>query len=95
LFDDDEGENGDIGSDDASAHGLALTLARAASAITRVGIVKEKTDAVGEENALFHWEALLVVSAGDTEDVSLPFVAERIGLNFLRNAFVKKNAARE
>ena len=38
LLDDDEGEDGNVGADDAPAYGLALALARATGAVARVAV---------------------------------------------------------
>jgi hypothetical protein len=75
LLDDDQRENGDVRTDDASTHGLALAFTGAAGAVARVTIGEEEADTEGDENTLFHWETLLVVSACDAEDVAFPFVA--------------------
>ena len=79
LLDDGKSENGEIGTDDAAADRLALALTGAAGAVARVAIGKEKADTVRHKHALFHWEALLVVATGDTEDVALPLITERVG----------------
>ena len=88
LFNDDKGQNGNIGSDDASSDGFALTLAGAAGAVARVPVGEEEADARGEEDALFHWETLFVVPACDAENVAFPFVAEGVALDFLRDFLV-------
>lgn len=83
LLDDNEGEDGDIGGDDAATDGLALALTGAAGAVARVAVGEEKADTVGNEDTLLHGETLLVVSTGDTEDVALPLVAQRVARDFL------------
>ena len=47
----------------------------------------------GEEDALLHGETLLVVSAGDAEDVALPLVAEGVSRDLLGDALVVEDAA--
>jgi len=76
LLDDDEGEDGDIGADDATTNGLALAFTSSADTVARVTIGEEEADTVGDENTLLHGEALLVISTGDTENVALPFVTD-------------------
>lgn len=39
------------------------------------------------EDALLHWEALFVVSAGDAEDVAFPFVTEMVSFDFSSHTF--------
>lgn len=75
LLDDDEGEDGNVGTDDAPTDGLALALTLATGTIARVSIGEEETDTVGKQNTLFHGEPLLVVPTRDTDDVTLEFIA--------------------
>ena len=93
LLDDDEGEDGDVGTDDAPADRLALPLARAAGTVTRVAISEQESDTERKEDTLLHWETLLIVSTGDAEDVALEFVADRVARYFLCNALVVENTA--
>ena len=58
-----------------------------------MAVSKEEADTVGEEDALFHGETLLVVTAGDAEDVSFPFVTEGVTGDFLSNFFVEEDSA--
>ena len=93
LLDDHEGEDSDVRADDAAADGLALALAGAAGAVARVAVREEEADTVGEEDALLHGEALLVVAASDAEDVALEFVAEGVARDFLGHFLVVEDAA--
>lgn len=92
LLDNDQAEHSDIRADDASPNGLALALAGAAGAVAGVAVGEEEADTVREEDALLHGEALLVVAAGDAEDVALPFVADGVGGDFLSDALVEEDA---
>ncbi len=94
LLDDHEGEDGDIGTDDAATNGLALALARAAGAVAGVAIREKETDTVGEKDTLLHRETLLVVAASDAEDVALPLIAERVSRHLLRDALVVEDTAK-
>ncbi len=78
LLDDREGEDGEVGTDDAAADRLALALAAAAGAVARVAVGEEEADTVGGNDTLLHRETLLVVATGDAEDVALPLIAERV-----------------
>ena len=55
-------------------------LASAADAVARVAVREEEEDEVGQEGALLHGEGLLVVSAGDAEDVALSLIAVGVAL---------------
>lgn len=76
-------QHGDIRTDNAASNGLALALACTTGAVTRVSVGEEELDTVWEEDTLFHWESLFVISTRDTEDVSFPFVADRVSGDFL------------
>ena len=93
LLDDNEGEDSDVGADDAAADGLALALTGAAGAVARVPVGEEKADTVGKEDALLHGETLLVVAASDAEDVALPLIAERVARDLLGDPLVVEDAA--
>jgi hypothetical protein len=95
LLDDDQGENGDIGTNDAAANWLALALTSATGSVAGVTIGKEESDTVGEEDTLFHGETLLVVSTSDTEDVAFPLVTERVARDFLCDFLVVEDTARK
>jgi hypothetical protein len=58
-----------------------------------VAFGEEEFDSVGEEDALLHWETLLVVSACDAGDVTLPFVAKGIERDFLRESLIVEVSA--
>jgi len=58
-----------------------------------VAVGEEELDAVGEEDALVHWEALFVVAACDAGDVAFPFVAEWVEGDFLGETLVVQVAA--
>lgn len=54
---------------------------------------KEKTDTVGEKDTLLHGETLLVVTAGDTEDVTFEFITERVGGDLLGDPLLVEDTA--
>ena len=93
LLDDNDGKDSNVGTDDAAANGLALALTGAAGAVARVAVREEEADTVGEEDALLHGEALLVVAAGNTEDVALPLVAEGVSRDLLGDTLVVEDTA--
>jgi len=91
LLDDDEGEDGDVRADDATTDGFALPFTFAVGTVARVVVCQEESDTVGKENALHHWETLLVVTTSDTENVTLPFISNDICLDFLGNLLVEED----
>ena len=76
LLDDDQVQHREVGADDAAADRLAAALARAAAKAAEAGVAgrHEEADASGDEDALLHREALLVLPADDLEDVALPLL---------------------
>lgn len=56
-----------------------------------MAVGKEEADTVGNEHTLLHGETLLVVTTGDAEDVAGPFIAYRVGGDFLGDFVVKED----
>ena len=83
LLDDGKGQDGHVHADNAAVDGLALALAGAAGAVAGVAVGEQELDAAGDHDALLHGETLLVVSAGDAEDVALELVADGVAGHFL------------
>ena len=71
LGDDDEVAHGEVGADNATAHGAALAGTGAALAEARGALAEQEAHAVSAQHTLLHGETLLVVTAGDTEHVAL------------------------
>lgn len=82
LLDDGESEDGEIHGDDASADGLALALTGSARTVARVALRKQKANTGWVHDSLLHWETLLVVTAGDLEDVALELISDRVTWDF-------------
>lgn len=78
LLDDAEGEDGEVHADDAAADGLALALTGASGAVAGVAVGEEEADTGRVHDTLLHGETLLVVAAGDAEDVALELVADGV-----------------
>merc|ERR1719183_393820 len=74
----DELHDGEVRRGDAAANALALARTLAARAVGLHALGEEQADAVVREHALHHREALLVVPAGDLEDVALELIAEGV-----------------
>lgn len=92
LLDDAEGEDGQVHADDAAADRLALALAAAAGAVARVAICEQEPDTGRVHDALLHGEALLVVAAGDSEDVALELVADAVAGHLCAHALLHEDA---
>jgi hypothetical protein len=74
LLDDDQVAHSDVRGDDASAHRLSLAHTVTTRAEARKTISEQKTDTSGAKDTLLHGETLLVVSTGDTEDLSIHII---------------------
>jgi hypothetical protein len=71
LLHDHEGEHAQVGVDNAALDGLASALTAASLAIAAVALGEQEAHSVVGEDTLLHWEALLVVTTGDLDDVTL------------------------
>jgi len=92
LLHNGERKDGKVGGDDAATDGLALALTSAARAVAGVALGEEKAHTGGVHDTLLHGEALLVVAAGDLEDVALELVAHGVARDFLTHAAVHEDA---
>jgi len=90
LDDNAEGDDGKIGSGDASTDGLSLALTRAAGLEGSATLFEKDAGSSLDENTLLHGESLFVVSSGDSEDVSLELFAHNLAVNLLAHALVKE-----
>ena len=93
LLHDGEGEDGKVLLDDAATDGLPLALTGAARAVAGVALSKEETDTRRVHDTLLHGETLLVISAGDAEDIALPLVTKGVGGDLLRDLLVVEDTA--
>ena len=91
LLDDRQSEDGQVHGDNASTNGLSLALSSAAWAVAAVAIGEEESDTGWVHDTLLHWETLLVVAAGDSEDVALELVADAVTWDFLTHAAVHED----
>jgi len=82
-LDDSKGDDGKIGSDDASSDGLSLSFSSSSRSVASgVFSHQESNSAVGQDT-LLHRETLFVVSSHDLNNVSLELVTKGISLNLL------------
>lgn len=94
LLDDGDVQHRNVLRNDAPSARFSATLAFSSAVALealRASDLQEK-DALVRQHALLHPEALLVVTAHDFKDVSLPFVAQRIGFDFGGDALIVENA---
>jgi len=73
------GETGDIS---VTLLDDALALTSAAWAVAGVSVGEQKADTGWVHDSLLHWETLLVVTTGDSEDISLEFISNAVTWNF-------------
>jgi hypothetical protein len=92
LLDDAESKHGEVHADNAAADTLPLALTSAARAVAGVALSKEKAHTSWVHNTLLHREALLVVAAGDAEDVALKLVADAVARDLLAHTAVHEDA---
>jgi len=92
LLDDAECEDGQIHGDDATTDGFTLTLTGAAGSVAGVTVREEEADTSGVHDSLLHGETLLVVTAGDAEDVTFEFVADAVTWDFSTHSLIHEDA---
>mmetsp|Transcript_7655 Transcript_7655/g.8350 ORF Transcript_7655/g.8350 Transcript_7655/m.8350 type:complete len:221 (+) Transcript_7655:630-1292(+) len=91
LLDDLQGENTDIGANNATSDGLSLSLTSSSGSVVGHTLLQEKSDSSLNQDTLLHGETLLVVATGDSEDISLEFVTEEVTFDFGTHLSVHKN----
>jgi len=82
LLDDAERQDGQVHGDDAAADRLALALTGSTGSVAGVAVGEEQADTRWVHDSLLHGETLLVVAAGDLEDVALEFIADTVSWDF-------------
>lgn len=92
LLDHAQGQHGQVGRDDAAPNTLPPPLAAPSGPVTAVSGRQEQPHAGRVHDPLFHGETLLVVAAGDLEDVAGELGAEGVGGDFLAHAAVHEDA---
>jgi hypothetical protein len=90
LLGDAEEDGGDIGSDDAAADGLAGTLTNAHGLVASATLLEEDAGSAVNEDTLLHLETLLIVTAGNSEDVALELFTQDLAVNFLTHSSVEE-----
>ena len=92
LLDNRQSQHGQIHRDDASTHTLPLALTGAAGAVARVAVREQEAHTRRVHDTLLHGKTLLVVAAGDLEDVALEFVADAVARDFLAHSSLHEDA---
>lgn len=76
----------------APPHTLPLSLPGPPGPVAAVSRTQQQADSSRMHNALLHGETLLVVAAGDLEDVAFEFGADAVAFDFLAHALVHEAA---
>lgn len=92
LLDDAESEDREVHADNAATDTLPLALSVAAGAVAGVAIGEKEAHTGWVHNTLLHREALLVVAAGDSEDVALELVADAVTGDLVAHTAVHEDA---
>lgn len=91
LLDDGKSENREVHADDAATDRLSLALTSSAWAVAGVALGEQQSDTGWVKDTLLHWETLLVVAAGDFEDVALELVADAVAWDFSAHLLVHED----
>jgi len=91
-LDDGESEDRQVHADNAATDRLSLTLTSSAWAVAGVAVGEQESDTGWVKDTLLHWETLLVVAAGDFEDVALEFVANAVAGDLSAHLLVHEDA---
>jgi hypothetical protein len=88
LSEDDQVEDGKVGSDDATSDGLSLSLTNLSGSVARLAGLQEQSNSVVGDDTLLHGETLEVVTTRDSEEVAGPLLAESFTLDLLGDSLV-------
>ena len=92
LLDDGESEDREVASDNAAANGLPLAFAGSSWSVAGVAVGEQQSNTRGMHHTLLHREALLVVAAGDSEDVALELIAQAVARDFGAHSTLHEDA---
>lgn len=90
FLDKNQVEHSKVWTHNGTTHTLALLLASAALAVALHSLAEEEAHTVIYQNSLHHRESLFVIPAGNAEDVSFEFVANRISGDFRAHALLEE-----
>ena len=92
LLDHTQRQHRQVHRNDATPHALPLPLPGPSRPIAAVSRAQQEADARGVHDALLHGEALLVVAAGDFEDVAFELGGDAVAGDLLAHALVHEAA---
>lgn len=92
LLDDDQGQDSQVHSDNTTPNRFPLPLTSPPGAVAGVAGGQKKSDTGWMHDTLLHGETLLVVSAGDPEDVAGKLGADAITGDLLAHALIHEGA---
>lgn len=85
-----EEDRANVGSDDAATDGLAGAFTNAGGLVAGTTLLEEDAGSAVHKDTLLHLETLLVVTAGNSEDVALECLTQDFTVNFLTHSSVKE-----
>jgi len=87
FLDDGDGNNRKIGTDDAASDGLSLSFTLSSGSVAGLASTHKESNSTLDEDTLLHGETVLIVTAGNFEDVSLEFITKSVTFDFLAHSF--------
>jgi hypothetical protein len=91
LLDNDQAQNSQIVTDNATTDTLARALTSTTGTIARLTLGEEQANTLVEQDSLLHGETLFIITTGDLHDVTLVFFTQGISFNFLRDALIHED----
>jgi hypothetical protein len=92
LLDNGQRQDSQVLANNASSDGLSLALTSSSWSVTRVSLGQQQLNSGWVHDTLFHWETLLVVTTGDSEDVALELVTNRVTFDFLAHTLLVEDS---
>jgi len=88
LFDNDEVQNGNVGTDDATPDGFTFALSISSGSVARVSFTQQKANSGVHQHSLLHGETLFIISTHNFENVTLEILPKGFPLNLLRDSLI-------
>lgn len=88
LGNNSEHDNGKVGSGDATSHGFSLTFTSSSGSESCSALSEKDSGSTVDQDTLFHWETLLVISSGDSEDVTFEVFSHEFSIDFLAHTAI-------
>lgn len=88
LLDNGQRQGRQVVGDNAASDGCSLSLTVSSGSVARVALGQQESHSGGVHDTLLHGETLLVVAAGNLEDVALELVTEEVGVDLLAHSLL-------